>query len=355
MSKTKKEFELKHICESRNIIFGITTIIIAFFHSSNLNVYEFINNSFIANLLNFIQKTGNYGVDIFLFLSGIGLYFSFTKNNIEEFYKNRIVRVIPIFIIVTFVYDIIINKTSILEFISNLTLANLFVTGYKRDWFILIILLLYLVYPIIYKIIKKYDLDGLLLSIFSIILFNLIYLILFPISYNKIEILLTRMPVFIFGTYFGKLIYNNKTISTKILIISMITQIIISLFINYNLKLTYFGKFTRYLYCPLAISTIINFSFIYSKLKNKNNIILKFLKFIGNHSLEVYLIYEKVISILENKINYSSYLKFYILCFIITIFIAYILRKIINILSNKEIYKCIKKKKFIKNKNYMIY
>lgn len=340
MSKNNKEFELINISESRNILFGTSTIIIAFFHSLNLNIYEIISNEFIANILNFIHKTGNIGVDIFLFLSGIGLYYSFTKHNIKEFYKNRFIRVIPIFIVVTFIYDIIINKLSILEFFSNLSLSKLFITGDKRDWFILIIIFLYLIFPVIYKIIKKHDIEGVLLSIFSIVLLNLVYLVIFPTSYNKIEILLTRIPVFIIGAYFGKLMSNNKTISKNQLIISLLIQITVSTIIYYSTSITYFTKFARYLYCPLAITTVINFSYIYSKIKKQNNILFKLFTFIGTLSLEIYLIYEKVIVTLTKKITPYSYVYFYILCFIITIFISYILKKLLDKL-NKKLFKII--------------
>lgn len=49
----------------------------------------------------FIHRIGFYGVDIFLFLSGLGVYYSLTKRpNVLGFYKARLVRILPAYIIV---------------------------------------------------------------------------------------------------------------------------------------------------------------------------------------------------------------------------------------------------------------
>ena len=85
----EKQIELNIINESRNIILGIATLLIVLFHSSALNFNELLGANIISNILNFIKRTGNIGVDIFLFLSGIGLYFSLSKNNLKQYYKNR--------------------------------------------------------------------------------------------------------------------------------------------------------------------------------------------------------------------------------------------------------------------------
>ena len=80
-----KKFNLDLISYNRNTIYGLSILWIMFFHSSLTFQREWINN---------IKKLGECGVDVFLFVSGISLYFSYTKNqNIKDFYRKRIQRI----------------------------------------------------------------------------------------------------------------------------------------------------------------------------------------------------------------------------------------------------------------------
>ena len=85
----KRKWDLYDISSARNILFGFATLIIMLFHSSIRIPRRF-------PFLRFMKKTGNLGVDIFLFLSAIGLYFSFSKNErVIDFYKRRMLRILP--------------------------------------------------------------------------------------------------------------------------------------------------------------------------------------------------------------------------------------------------------------------
>lgn len=325
-----KKFELECINKSRVILLGIATLLVTIFHSGSLNFQELINIKFISNILNFIQKTGNYGVDIFLFLSGIGLYHSLSKNNLKQYYKNRFIRIIPIFYIIVLAYTIITETYTIKDFFETIFLISFFIKGNLDIWYIPFIIIIYLIFPLIYKLIKKYDIAGLLISLLSVITLNLLYSICFPTGYHNIEIALTRIPVFLIGVFFGKMIYNKQKISPILVIASILTQLLISFIIYMNLDIPKFHIFSRYLYCPLAISTVINISMLFSLIKNDNILILKPLKFIGNHSLEIYLIYELVKKVINASFSISSYTRYYLLCFIITIILSHILKQLIN-------------------------
>lgn len=335
MFKRSNKFDLKYISESRTILLGVAILIVAIHHSYSLNFSNLINITPISNILNFIQKIGDFGVDIFLFLSGIGLYFSLSKNNLKTFYKNRFTRILPELILITLIFNIITKSMTIPEFLERIFFIGFFIKGKKADWFLAFIMLLYLIFPLIYKIIKKYNLDGLIISLFTVVLFNLIYSVVFPLSYNKIEIALTRIPIFLFGVFFGKKIYEKTKISSTMIIISILTQILVTLILYQNQYLGNFRIFTRYLYCPLAITTIINLSFIYSILKNKDRLIIKLLKLLGPYSLEVYLIYEKSNLLLKNILPIKSSIIYYSISFTLTILLAHILKKLINIIMNK--------------------
>ena len=93
------KYNLSDLSTYRTQMMGIATLMIIICHSCASKV---IMPSFLAYLFRF----GNIGVDIFLFLSGIGLYYSLSKNNLSSkedytsFYKRRFYRIYIPYLIV---------------------------------------------------------------------------------------------------------------------------------------------------------------------------------------------------------------------------------------------------------------
>ena len=78
------------ISKYRGHIMGFATLWIALLHASMW---------FPIEPINWLKLIGQGGVDIFLFLSAFGLYYSYQKDdNKIHFWKKRFMRVIPIFI-----------------------------------------------------------------------------------------------------------------------------------------------------------------------------------------------------------------------------------------------------------------
>ena len=74
----------------RKELFGVATLMILLCHSVSIVPFPDRIGTFISY--------GTMGVNVFLFLSGIGLYYSFNKNgDIIAFYKKRFMRVIVFF------------------------------------------------------------------------------------------------------------------------------------------------------------------------------------------------------------------------------------------------------------------
>lgn len=98
---------------------------------------------------------GTSGVDFFFVLLGLGLFCYFTNNgNVLDFYRKRLVRLLPTyFIIITpywIVRDILLDKKSILSFLSDLLFRTFFSEGMRRCWFIPAIIIYYLLFPMIF-------------------------------------------------------------------------------------------------------------------------------------------------------------------------------------------------------------
>ena len=130
--------------------------------------------------LHFIVHKGYGGVDIFLFLSGFGIYFSLErKGGIFSFYLRRLFKIIPAYWTVLFLlfvkdYGGLIyegyTKASLIRafFMNAFFLAFLHWQPVTFNWYIFALVYFYLLSPVFHALIKKGG--GLLLLLFSLFL-----------------------------------------------------------------------------------------------------------------------------------------------------------------------------------------
>ena len=197
MLKKDRHYDLECINKARVLLLGIAAFMVVIYHMPYLNYNEIISIRFINMILTFIQKIGNFGVDIFLFLSGIGLYFSLSKNSIKRFYKNRFLRILPEYLIVLILYNIFCGTFSIVGILKPLSGWSFFAGESLDGWYVAFIMVMYLIFPIIYKLIKKYDLRALFVGLLIVFVLNFLICYIFSTFYLKIELALTRIPIFL--------------------------------------------------------------------------------------------------------------------------------------------------------------
>lgn len=90
---------LGKISKYREELFGISILMIMFFHFCGPHIEYYsssVDGSFILTLeRRFNTYIGSIGVEIFVFLSGMGLYYSFSKNDdMRQFFKKRFKRIL---------------------------------------------------------------------------------------------------------------------------------------------------------------------------------------------------------------------------------------------------------------------
>lgn len=95
-----------NISKYRSSLMGIAMLSVFLFHSMGDWMPPFIHN---------IAANGAIGVDVFLFLSSIGLTYSITKNpSVTAFYKRRVLRIMPTYwFIMTCVYLFVFILTAV--------------------------------------------------------------------------------------------------------------------------------------------------------------------------------------------------------------------------------------------------
>lgn len=191
------------ISRNRDSIYGISILLVILYHLSCTG--DFIYSPF---------SYGFIGVDMFLMLGGYGLCFSYSKNNLVTFYKRRIFRILPVYVLYNLLFALTAWQLhdaplSISDFIYNITTLSFYGFGTWGignkcfDWFTASILLLYGLFPILLWLARKTGtITFLVLCIFAIFYKHFVS----PIPW-RIDCLVSRLPVF----YFGILIYLRQT------------------------------------------------------------------------------------------------------------------------------------------------
>jgi len=178
----------KLLSEYRTQIMGFAILWIILHHIGFFSMYAF------NPIVNFFIKLGSCGVDIFLVLSSFGLYMSYSNNSdIKRFYKRRLIRILPAFLIIVLVFHI--------KHLGESLSIGFWISEFLSHWYISFILLAYLFYPLIYYIQKK----KLFLPIFVACILSLmgtIWLInIHEDSIHDVPILMVqRIPVFCLGS-----------------------------------------------------------------------------------------------------------------------------------------------------------
>ena len=86
-TNTKAQNDLSLLFKYRKFLMGFAALWILMTHEWQIVTNE---TSFFFVTENFIKRIGFCGVDIFLLLSGMGLYYSLEKNSVSRFYYNRL-------------------------------------------------------------------------------------------------------------------------------------------------------------------------------------------------------------------------------------------------------------------------
>lgn len=323
---------------SKNKIFlmGIAMILVAIFHSPFI-----ISN----NILMYIKNKLYIGVDIFLFLSGIGIYYSYTKNNNKKyFYKKRFLRILPVTMIITILFSFSLFRCNYLtetDFWASISFANFLLNIGNFPiwyWYIPSILILYLFSPFVIDSYNKCSNKRNFYILTFIIVFILLLLSSMP-SMDRFKIFTTRIPIYLIGLKFGELSFKDKYMP-KSHIVFYLENALLAIGIIFFLD-KHPNDFSGIISNVLLLFPVIAFSIISSLLLNKFKFCkFKVINFIGTITLEIYLLHERMI-ILGNyvlwnifKINYN-YTIYSIGIFLVTVVFAYF----INYSMNKLLYK----------------
>ena len=287
--------------------------------------------------LDFIKSIGYGGVDIFIFASGLGCYYSLSKDSDpNRFLKRRFDKLMPTFwcfLTVFIIYKKLHKGIGISAIIGNILCIQTFTfKGNSFNWYICCIWLFYFLAPYIYSHTNRIKKN---LSAVSYILLLLLFSIPF-VRCNNLIIMITRLPLFFMGMYCAKLSMKKNYTLSKPMIISLIISMVIGLiilkycYIHYEKYLWSYGLHW-YPFILIVPGLCICISFLCSIIENKNigKRIINFMNFVGKNTFELYLVHTFIFEIVSDKINKGDLNNsnlLWIKCFIIVIIASIILK-----------------------------
>ncbi len=190
-----------YLSKYRSVLMGLAIIWVVWFHS-RIKI-DFLPVQTFNYVLLFMKRIGYGGVDVFLLLSGMGIYNSLEKNDIAKYIKNRLLRIVPfwwLYLMIRvacgrFIFGEYMTKPEILGFASF--------TGYwlnmshQGNWYVYAIILFYLISPVFYSLIKTSEKKFLM----TLMLMTVSLLISFSFFENDKLVIFSRVPVYIMGMY----------------------------------------------------------------------------------------------------------------------------------------------------------
>lgn len=208
------------------------------------------------------------GVDVFLLLSGFGLCFSYNKCNLPRFYRRRLLRVFPLFVVFNlFLFLVSKDGFDLKEFISVCTTMEFYnLHSSSKEWYISAILLLYLLFPLFYRYTNNLSVTVLTLAIFPVTLF-------IPLDWRH-DCLISRIPIFMYGILIYKIHKLEKLPYSPFVIIIFLSVGLMTFFLCQSSSLL------TAMFCPVVL-------FFLSKLLG--NTPSRALDYLGTHSLELFL------------------------------------------------------------------
>lgn len=268
------KFNIDDISTYRSELMGFAILWIMSFH------FEFIQ----IKTFHYFTQFGYAGVEIFMLVSGLGIFYSLEKSKeVNKFYKRRFFRIIPIYYFLSIADSFFIFEDDIIRYLFRYSTIGYWIGSFYGDWFIPSIIMLYLTAPLLKKL---FDIRATILLYLIIIIFLYIAYLL-GLNYNYIDrahyFFIYRIPAFIFGMLCAYWIKSEKRINLFFCLAVIGVPIFVYLFSQYSNF--YYFKFYSFLFLlpTFTICLIILF-------RHNNKIINSTLAKIGSSSLEIYLI-----------------------------------------------------------------
>lgn len=292
-----------------------------------------------------LKLLGIFGVDVFFFVSGFGLYYSFLKDPMTlRFYGKRLRRILPPFLALLVLHLCWSGTWSWTTFLHHASTLGFWIPTWKWGffgWYVSAILVCYLLFPSIFFAMKRRPvLATIAVTLIGLALcggYAYYYFVLNPGKYNALILFFGRIPVFVLGAFCGHLA-QRTSIPRPCLTEGLLVVAACLSFLGVNLLLDIYGYTTMRnngllfllpaLIVPgtcLALARLLSFTG-----KHFNAVLI----FIGTATLEAYLLLGDVFS-LKTKVSELPHISnqhvIALILMVLCVLLAWLCHKFINI------------------------
>lgn len=328
----KRPVELADISRYRGELMGLAMIFVMLFH-----VWMPRSNPMYG-----LVRCGNVGVDMFLFLSGIGLWFSWTRNpSLRHFFKRRYLRVYPAWLVVACLFYIpnYINtpgggySPDVPNLVANILVGWSF---WRVDdltfWFIPAIMMLYTFAPAYMKLITRHPSYRWTPVAAMVLAVMVQYYPPVHQAVGHLEIFFSRIPIFLIGINCGSWVKEGRTVEARSLWLVAVA-FVMSLAMCVEFEESWRGRFPLFLermvYIPLTLCGIL---LLVRALRHTPQAVRRGLAFIGTISLELYLLHIQFVMkyITPYKLGYCLTA---LLTLAVSLVLAWILHRLVSLFT----------------------
>ena len=244
MTPTTNGIRFANISLHRSELMGLAMIAIVLFHVSLPRLSPFYG----------LWRMGNIGVDVFLFLSGVGLWYALTGNkSLKRFFSRRYLRIYPTWFLVACLYyvprfwqgqhgwkqvidlagDVLVNWDFWLQ--NELTF-----------WYIPATMMLYLLAPAYVRLVSRHSAYRWLPVLMIVWCVAVQWVSPIHDAVGHIEIFWSRVPIFFIGINCGALVKQGLTISPQS-VWFLVAAAVLSLGVDIYLEQTRHGLFPLFI------------------------------------------------------------------------------------------------------------
>ena len=287
-----------------------------------------------------LRRCGNVGVDIFLFLSGVGLWFSWVKTpDVRRFYRRRLLRIVPTWLVVSTAFylpDYLGARRfsrSIVDLIGDITINwDFWLHDELTFWYVPAIMALYLVAPWYMRLVQSRPIYR-WLPLLMVVWCVMVQWVL-PIHHavGHLEIFWSRVPIFFVGINFGEMVRTRRQLSSDavwLLLVTFLMTFGTCLYLE-QVRHGHFPLFVeRMLYIPFTVCTVLVMNRIFRRTPQWVN---SSFRLFGALSLEAYLIHIHFVLVYVQPYH-LSYWPTFLVTVAITLPIAWLLQRLIGLLT----------------------
>ena len=326
--KPIKDIELQNISRYRGELMGAAMLFVILFHVGLPREDAFYG----------LRRIGNIGVDMFLFLSGVGLWFSWTKHpSLKHFFTRRYLRIYPAWLIIAclfYIPDFLGSRqfsTNIIDRLGDVLINwDFWLHDELSFWYIPSTMMVYLFAPAYMQLIIKHPVYRWLPVVMIMWCILVQYVTPIHAAVGHLEIFWSRVPIFFIGINFGKAVKEKRCMdgaSLWLIVLVFVMAFASSVFLE-QVRHGQFPLFIeRMLYIPLTVTAILLLNRVFRRTPKWFNATFRE---VGALSLEAYLIHLHFVLVHIERFHWS-YWPTFLVCIAITMPLAWLLHKIVEL------------------------